>query len=248
MTKTIEIPIEGMDYDWECRLVRFGREKILAMVRDITERKRAECLRDVQRDVAVALSGVSGLKDGYLSCLQTALRSSQMDCGGIYTLDRDTGDLHLVAHSGVSEEYVESVKRIARDSKAWRLAMEGEPTFASQCTLGIPLSPTQRREGLPGSVGRMLRGITSRSSLSRRPAGGNLNSLPASEYTKTIRRSIRCPPIPLIEPRTANGRRATNGSPVFPAVGPAPPITGKAKTKKNLCRENPTRTCSANPR
>jgi len=143
-----ELPLEGMDLDWECRLVRFGREKVLAMVRDITERKSAERLRDLQRDVALALSGVSGLKDGYHRCLQTALDCSQMDCGVIYTVDRDTGDLHLVAHAGLSDEYVQSVQSVPRDSKAGRLALEGEPIFANYRTLGVPLSPTQRSEDL----------------------------------------------------------------------------------------------------
>jgi PAS domain S-box-containing protein len=149
-TQTFEyqLSIDGRACDRECRLVRFGHQKILAMIRDITERKGAERLRDLQRDVALELSGVSGLRDGYLGCLETALRFSQMDCGGIYTVDREAGGFHLVAHSGLSEDYVRSVQHIPSDSKSGRLALEGEPIFANHGNLGIPLSPIQRREGL----------------------------------------------------------------------------------------------------
>ena len=149
-TETFEyrLPVEGMDYDWECRLVRCGQRQVLAIVRDITERKRTESLRDLQRDVALELSSVSGLKDGYLGCLETALRSAQMDCGAIYTMDRETGGFQLVAHAGLSDEYAQSVRQIPRDSAVGRLALAGEPVFGHQGKLGVRLSPVQRREGL----------------------------------------------------------------------------------------------------
>ena len=149
-TKTFEypLPIDGILYDWECRLVCFGRRQVLAMVRDITERKRTDRLRDLQRDVALELSSISGFKDGYLGCLQTAVRFAQMDCGAIYTLDRDTGNFDLVAQLGFSEDYVSSVQQVSADSAVGRSARAGEPVFGRHGTLAVPVSPTQRREGL----------------------------------------------------------------------------------------------------
>ena len=143
-----QLPAGDAVCDQECRLVRCGRRQALAIVRDITERKRAERLRDLQRDIAVELSSISGLQDGYLACLETALRSSQMDCGAIYTIDRDIGGFQLVAHSGLSEEYVRSVQQMPADSGAGRLAMAGESAYGNHSQLGVRLSPVQRREGL----------------------------------------------------------------------------------------------------
>lgn len=148
--KTFEYPLpaKGILCDWECRLVCFGRRQVLAVVRDITERKRTDRLRDLQRDVALELSSISGFKDGYLGCLEVAIRLGQMDCGAIYTLNRDTGGFDLVAQLGFSDDYAASIQQVSAESAVGRLARAGEPVFGRHGTLAVPVGPMQRREGL----------------------------------------------------------------------------------------------------
>lgn len=72
---------------------------------DITARLHAERLLEIQRDLAVELSGSKDLRAAYRSLLAAATRLPGFDCGGVYDR-RDDGSLELLAHCGLSEEFV----------------------------------------------------------------------------------------------------------------------------------------------
>ena len=150
-TQTVEYQLptpDGQLHDFECRLVACGDREVLAIVRDVGQRKHAERLGQLQRDLAVKLSSVSSLREGLECCLEAAITASQMDCGGIYSLDEATGGLKLVVHRGLSEEFVNCESAYAGDSRHAALVMQAEPLYGTYDTLSPPLRPGQRREGL----------------------------------------------------------------------------------------------------
>jgi PAS domain S-box-containing protein len=93
------------EYSEEPVITRDGKEKLIAWHRalmrdengevvsvlnlgeDVTERKLTERLNAVLRELGMALSTVSNLRDGLRLCLEAALKASDMDCGGVYLVD-----------------------------------------------------------------------------------------------------------------------------------------------------------------
>ena len=150
-SNTVEYSLPGADgrsHGFECRLVACGDRDVLAIVRNISERRRAERLGRLQRDVAARLSGLSDLKEGLQYCLEEAIRTSHVDCGGIYTIDKISGRLDLCVHLGLSEDFVDAIVSYPANSQFARLVAGGEPVYAVLGQLGMPFGPAQRRERL----------------------------------------------------------------------------------------------------
>jgi PAS domain S-box-containing protein len=115
---------------------------------DVTERRRAEDLVIAQRDLAVGLSEMSESDEAMNYCLHAALAVSGMECGGIYVVDENSDDLLMVAHCGLSPEFVTAVAHYPRSSPSAEIVHKGEPVYATHATMGIPLDDVRRREGL----------------------------------------------------------------------------------------------------
>jgi len=122
--------------------------QVIECALDITERKQAEDLAFIQRDLAVALSAEHELGEGLRLCFEAAIRATGMDCGGIYLVDEISGALDLVFHAGLTPDFVRSVSHYDADSDNARLVMAGNPVYNKHLNLGIPLDEVERREGL----------------------------------------------------------------------------------------------------
>ena len=90
---------------------------ILAIGHDMTDTLRTAELTRIQRDLGTALSGVSQLDDVLRLSLQAALNICEMDCGGIYLVDDETGDLNLAYHEGSSVRFSQQVPGHAMTSQ-----------------------------------------------------------------------------------------------------------------------------------
>jgi PAS domain S-box-containing protein len=111
----------------------------LVISRDITERKQAELLILVQRDLALAISSSHQLEEALPRCLDTILQLSEMDCGGIYLIDQANGDLNLICHRNLSPAFIKSVSHYKADSAYARLVLQGKPLFTRYSELDLPL-------------------------------------------------------------------------------------------------------------
>ena len=79
-----------------------GRLQFLeGFITDITARKKAETLLRTQYDLGKVLSTVHGLTDTLEACLDSAIRISDLDAGGIYIVDDENGSVDLAAHKGL---------------------------------------------------------------------------------------------------------------------------------------------------
>lgn len=143
----LSVPESGL-CDYECRMVKCGDQEVLAIVRNITERKRAERVAETTRNLALRLSAVRDIREGTRLCLQAAVRASSMDCGGIYLAHEDGKTLKLTVHSGLSDDFAQSIRCVPCDAGPGRLLAEGTPIFGKHGQFGVPLSPAQRRERL----------------------------------------------------------------------------------------------------
>lgn len=127
-----------------------GQPAIQAACIDVSDRRRAEYLQQLQREVAVQLSSLSNLKEALRYCLEAALKTSLLDSGGIYVVDEASGDLTLIVHTGLSEAFVACEGYYPALSHNARLVAGGEPLYGTYEGLPVPRGPAQRREGLRG--------------------------------------------------------------------------------------------------
>ena len=115
---------------------------------DITERKQAELLILVQRDLTMAISFSHQLDKALLQCLDTIIQLSEMECGGIYLIDQASGDLNLICHRNLSPTFIKSVSHYKADSTYARLVLQGKPLFTRYSELDLPLNQDDFAEKL----------------------------------------------------------------------------------------------------
>jgi PAS domain S-box-containing protein len=103
--------------------------RIVGITEDVTERKRAEQLLEAQRDVGVALSVTSELKQALDRLLTTATSLEGIDCGGVYLVDEQSGAMKLQAHVGLSHSFIERVSHYEATAIETRLISEARPLY-----------------------------------------------------------------------------------------------------------------------
>jgi PAS domain S-box-containing protein len=106
-----------------------GKKFIQGIFRDITEIKNAEKTMKLQHDLAIALSGVTEMKDALTLVLDAAITIEGMDCGGIYLLDKDSGAFDLACSKVLSAEFTEVSSHWDKDTDNAKLVMKGKPSY-----------------------------------------------------------------------------------------------------------------------
>lgn len=104
--------------------------------RDVTEQKRAEDLVRVQRDLGLALGTATELAEVLSLCTDAALDASDMDVGGVYLVDAETGDVDLAFQKGISDEAVARISHYDGGSTQSAAALSGKPRYDRYSTRG----------------------------------------------------------------------------------------------------------------
>lgn len=86
------------------------------IVVDVTDRKEAQEMLEIQRELGMSLSTTRNLKTMLSRVLDACLKIKEIDAGGIYLKDELLDRINLVAHSGLSSEFVKSVFAYRADS------------------------------------------------------------------------------------------------------------------------------------
>lgn len=147
--ESADMRTDGSVFDVEVRGSLFqyqGESHFLAIVRDVTDRKRAEEALRLQRDLAMALSASSNLPEAAELLLQAALSLESIDAGGLYMVDSSDGSLYLAAHSGISTDFASLVSRYAPDAAETCEVMAGEPLYAPYAELSPGADLDGRRD------------------------------------------------------------------------------------------------------
>ncbi|MBF0452630.1 MAG: response regulator [Candidatus Magnetomorum sp.] len=96
---------------------------------DISDRKTAEHLMCVQRDLAIILSSTIDLNEALDRMLNAALRLGCFDSGGIYQVQQDTDKLTLFCHKGLSPQFISQVKTLEQDNQYAKIIMHAKPVY-----------------------------------------------------------------------------------------------------------------------
>ncbi|MDI9571393.1 MAG: PAS domain S-box protein [Pseudomonadota bacterium] len=107
-----------------------GNAKVLvSIVRDITEKKLADNILRIQRDLGMALARAASLEESLGLCLEAAVAAAGCDAGGIYIRDPASGSFSLQCVTGISREYAEELRRYEAGSERAMLLDAGSPIY-----------------------------------------------------------------------------------------------------------------------
>ena len=126
-----------------------AREAIIGMIvifRDITARHYQNLQQEIQYHLNKALSRTDDIPTALEHLLDTTLRLEEFDCGGAYLVDPHTRDLTLVAHRGLSPQFVESASYFKSHTPQSRIMQAGEPVYRRYADLLPDSKPDVRKE------------------------------------------------------------------------------------------------------
>jgi len=106
-----------------------GKPAIFTIARNISERKESELLLSVQHDLNLELARISDINEACVKILQTCIKFRDIDCGGIYLVNQDTGAVDLQTHIGLSEAYVKNVAHYEPNSDNAKIVMNGSSIY-----------------------------------------------------------------------------------------------------------------------
>ncbi|MCP4705196.1 MAG: PAS domain S-box protein, partial [candidate division Zixibacteria bacterium] len=117
---------------WWCRVLKDENGDVIGAIstaRDITEQKHAQHVTNGQRDLALKLSKTDSFENTLKLCLESAIEISEMDSGGIYMMDKISGNFDLAHHQGLSEEFIQDTDHYEVDSKQVHIIKQGQPKY-----------------------------------------------------------------------------------------------------------------------
>jgi PAS domain S-box-containing protein len=125
---------------------------VASLAQDITARRQGELLTEIQRDLSTQLSFTSDQDAAFNHVLAAACRVEGIDGGGVYTVDRQTGALHLVAHRGLSPAFVARTAHYEPDCAQARLVKALQTVCRSREDLQRLGSEASEQEGIRSAV------------------------------------------------------------------------------------------------
>lgn len=107
----------------------FNIDYIQGIIVDITDRKNINNFMQIESELGNFFSPTGDVEDIFQQLLEFTIQVNTIDCGALYLVDNTTGDLNLVAHEGLSDNFVKNVRHYESNSINARLLMTGYPIY-----------------------------------------------------------------------------------------------------------------------
>ncbi|WP_026472911.1 PAS domain S-box protein [Alkaliflexus imshenetskii] len=98
---------------------------------DITDRKLADIHKHIEYELRRSLGLTKSLSETLKICLNTAIAHTEMDCGGIYLVNETNGSLNLVFHTGLSEQFVNTISYYPKESANTSIINNKAPLYTN---------------------------------------------------------------------------------------------------------------------
>ncbi|NLN42797.1 MAG: PAS domain-containing protein [Methanosarcina sp.] len=96
---------------------------------DVTERKEAQKMLDIQRELGASLSTTWNLQIMLNQILDACMKIEEIDAAGIYLKDELLDQINLVAHRGLSPEFIKNILTYRADSPEARQIWTEKPVY-----------------------------------------------------------------------------------------------------------------------
>jgi PAS domain S-box-containing protein len=136
---------------WRNSYLRDKDGKIISIMssgEDITEKKKIEEITRIQRDLALELVSVKGIRKTFEVSLDAAIKASGLDSGSFYLLDSENRNLMLFTHKGLSPEFISQLSQYTPDTVQHKLVMSAQPVYTSYSPMEFPENDIRRIEGI----------------------------------------------------------------------------------------------------
>ncbi len=125
-----------------------GKPSRVGVFVDISDRQATEHLLRLQRDFSLALSKVQAIEELWEFLLDHLMQIQDIDVAGLYLVEKETGAIDMVAHRGVTPEFVEKMNHFDKDSRRVLVAMKGVPIYFDRDGGDNPYREVKEKEGL----------------------------------------------------------------------------------------------------
>ena len=138
---------------------------IQGLVVDITERKEAQKMLEIQRELGMDLSTTWNLQTILNRVLDACLQINGIDAGGIYLKDELLDQINLVAYRGFSPEFKEKISRYKANSEEAKQIWFEKPIYSldfysekmddavrKEGITAVAIIPLKYREEIVGSL------------------------------------------------------------------------------------------------
>lgn len=96
---------------------------------DVTEKKEAQKMLDIQRELGASLSTTWNLQIMLNQILDACMKIEEIDAAGIYLKDELLDQINLVAHRGLSPEFIKNILTYKADSPEARQIWTEKPVY-----------------------------------------------------------------------------------------------------------------------
>ena len=90
----------------------------------------------IQNEISVFLSHTSEQNQAFDKLIEIICKIDGVDSGGLYLVDPDDDSLHLVAHFGFSEDFIDNVSHFLADSHNAKVVNRGESLYTNNISDG----------------------------------------------------------------------------------------------------------------
>ncbi|MBN1533595.1 MAG: PAS domain S-box protein [Spirochaetes bacterium] len=123
-------------------------EGLRGILTDITGRKMGEHLLVLQRDLAIGLGTCRNLEEAMNLVLDTAMGIEYVDSGGIYTMEEVSGEINLIVHRGLSEDFVAHCTHYGPETPQVMQVSRGIPMHVTHREIQAGKDSFRIREGI----------------------------------------------------------------------------------------------------
>ena len=102
---------------------------IQGIIVDITERKNVKSFMQIGSDMGMLFSPLGDVGDMFSQLVEFTTQMDDLDCGALYLVDGVTGDMNIVAHSGLSSDFIKSARHYSGKSIYARLFKTEYPLY-----------------------------------------------------------------------------------------------------------------------
>ncbi|MCR3883845.1 PAS domain-containing protein [Methanotrichaceae archaeon M04Ac] len=148
-----EVVIEALNSGVDYYIQKGGDPKVLFaelthQIRQAADRERARREDQIERVLALELSGATSLSAALKLCVDAAMEVSEADCGTMYLLDRTSGSFVIRYSTGFSSEFVEEISKRRRSPGTSLIARAKRSIYIRYQDKDLPLQEAREREGL----------------------------------------------------------------------------------------------------